>query len=81
MAKGSLMVKRSLVDTVEDPNAKEAFIKEGSKKPVTRPKAETKMLNTRVPEDLIRRVKVYCAQNGITVQEFITETLKERLKR
>ena len=58
------MARRSLVDTVQDPNAKEAFIKEGSKKPVTRPKVETRMLNTRVPEDLIRRVKVYCAQNS-----------------
>ncbi len=75
------MARRSLVDTVQDPNAKEAFIKAGSKKVVTKPKVETKMLNTRVPADLIRRVKVYCAENGITVQEFVTETLEERLKR
>ena len=52
-----------------------------SKKAVTKPKVETKMLNTRVPEDLIRRVKVHCAQNGITVQQFVTETLEKRLKR
>lgn len=73
------MAKRSLVDTTQDPNAKEAFIKEGSKKPVTKPKVVTKMLNTRVPEDLITKVKVYCAQNRITVQDFIMETLEERL--
>ena len=75
------MARRSLADTAKDPNAKEAFIKEGSKKPVTRPKVETKMLNTRMSEDLIRRVKVYCAQNGITVQDFVTETLEERLEK
>ena len=40
---------------------------------------ETKMLNTRIPEDLIGRVKVYCAEKGITVQDFVTETLEERL--
>ena len=34
-----------------------------------------------IPEDLIRRVKVYCAQNGITVQEFVTETIEEKLNR
>ncbi len=75
------MARRSLVDTVQDPNAKEAFIKEGSKRAVTRLKVDTKMLNTRVPEDLIRRVKVYCAQNRITVQEFVTETLEEKLNK
>ena len=73
------MARRSLVDTVQDPNAKEAFIKEGSKKPAIRQIVETKMLNTRIPEDLIRRVKVHCAHNRITVQEFVTETLEERL--
>jgi predicted DNA binding CopG/RHH family protein len=37
------------------------------------------MLNTRIPEDLIRRVKVYCAEKGITVQNFVTGTLEDRL--
>lgn len=75
------MARRSLVDTAQDPNAKEAFIKEGTKKPAIRSIVETKMLNTRIPEDLIRRVKVYCAQNRITVQEFVTETLEEKLNK
>jgi predicted DNA binding CopG/RHH family protein len=73
------MAKRSLVDTVQDPNAKEAFIKEGSKKPIVRATVETKMLNTRIPKDLIKRIKVYCADNEITVQDFVTETLEKRL--
>ena len=76
-----MTAKRSLVDVSKDPSAKEAFIREGSKSSVTRPKVETKMLNTRVPEDLIRRVKIYCAQNSITVQEFVTETIEERLNK
>jgi hypothetical protein len=74
------MARRSLADTVQDPNAKEAFIKEGSKKPIVRATGETKMLNTRVPKDLIRKIKVYCADNEITVQEFVTETLADRLR-
>jgi len=73
------MAKRSLVDTTQDPNAKDAFIKGGSKKPVIKPKTETKMLNTRVPKELVRRIKVYCADNETTVQDFVTETLEKRL--
>ena len=73
------MAKRSLSDTTQDPNAKEAFVKEGSKKPVIKAKVETKMLNTRVPKELVRRIKVYCADNEITVQDFVTETLERRL--
>ena len=73
------MTKRSLIDTTQDPNAKEAFIKGGSKKPAIKAKTETKMLNTRIPKELVRRIKVYCADNEITVQNFVTETLEERL--
>ena len=73
-------LKRTLRDASQDPNAKELFIKAGNKKRSIAADAETKMLNTRVPKDLIKRVKVYCAEHEITVQQFITETIEEKLK-
>jgi len=72
------MARKSLVGAAKIPNAKEAFIKEVPKK---KPEVETKMLNTRVPKDLIKKVKIYCAEHETTVQEFITQTLEEKLNR
>ncbi len=72
--------KRSLIDTAQDPNAKDAFIKEGIQKPVKKNRVETKMLNTRVPKELLKRVKAYCVEHEITVQDFVTQTLEEKLK-
>jgi hypothetical protein len=70
------MARKSLVGAAKIPNAKDAFIKEVPKK---KPEVETKMLNTRVPKDLIKKVKIYCAEHETTVQEFITQTLEEKL--
>ena len=72
------MARKSLVGAAKIPNAKDAFIKEVPKK---KPGVETKMLNTRVPKDLIKKVKIYCAEHEITVQEFITQTIEENLNR
>jgi len=74
-----MAARASLVSTAKIPNAKEAFIKEASNK--KKPGVETKMLNTRVPKDLIKKVKIYCAEHETTVQEFITQTLEEKLNR
>ncbi len=30
-----------------------------------------KIFSVRLPESLIRKIKVYCAKNGMTVQEFM----------
>jgi hypothetical protein len=32
-----------------------------------------------VPKGFVRRITVYCADNGTTVQDFVTETLEKRL--
>jgi NRPS condensation-like uncharacterized protein len=72
-----MAARASLVSTAKIPNAKEAFIKEVPKK--KKPDVEMKMLNTRVPKDLIKKLKVYCAEHETTVQEFITQTLEEKL--
>ena len=73
-----MAARKSLVGAAKIPNAKDAFIKEVPKK---KPEVETKMLNTRVPKDLIKRVKIYCAEHETTVQEFITQTIEEKLNR
>ena len=73
------MPRKSLVGAAKIPNAKEAFIKEVPK--TKKPDVELKMLNTRVPKDLVKRLKVYCAENEITAQEFITRTLEEKLNK
>ena len=72
-----MAARKSLVDTAKIPNAKEAFIKEVPKK---KPVVETKMLNTRVPKELVKKIKMYCAENEITMQDFITEALQNKLK-
>ena len=73
------MARKSLVSTAKIPNAKEAFSNEAPKK--KKPDVETKMLNTRVPKDLIKKVKMYCVEHETTVQEFITRTLEEKLNK
>ena len=73
------MARKSLVGAAKVPNAKDAFIKEVPKKKML--EVETKMLNTRVPKDLIKKVKIYCAEHEITVQEFITQTIEKKLNR
>ena len=37
-------------------------------------------LNTRVPEDLVMEVKIHCVKNRITIQDFVNEAIKARLK-
>ena len=74
-----MAARKSLVGAAKVPNAKEAFIKEVPNK--KKPEVETKMLNTRVPKDLIKKVKIYCAEHETTVQEFITQTIEEKLNR
>jgi hypothetical protein len=34
---------------------------------------------TRVPKSLHRRLRVFCVQHGVTVQEFVTEAVEEKL--
>lgn len=48
------------------------------KKPTTE-NAEPNMLNIRLHEELIKRIKVFCAEKEITVQEFVTDAIIEKL--
>jgi hypothetical protein len=41
--------------------------------------AEPNMLNISLNKELIKRVKVFCAEKEITVQEFVTDAIIEKL--
>ena len=43
-------------------------------------KTETKMLNTRLPKDLIKRVKVFCAEKEMTIQDFVADAITEKIE-
>ena len=74
------MAKRTLKDTAKDPKAKEAFIQETNTKKVIPSEVGTKMMNTRLSEELIHRIKIFCATHKLTIQEFITEAASEKMK-
>ena len=48
------------------------------KRPTTE-KSETHMLNIRLQKELIKRVKVFCAEKEITVQDFVSDAVIEKL--
>lgn len=76
-----MVQKRSLKDTSRDPLAKEAFIQGGDKKlKVVTADNNTKMVNTRLPKGLIKNMKMACVQEEITIQEFMTQAVGEKLK-
>ncbi len=67
-------------DSTNAASAEQAIMQEKtSKKTSGSEKIETKMLNTRIPKDLIKRLKMYCIENEITIQECITQCIREKL--
>ena len=43
-------------------------------------KTETKLLNIMLPEELLERVKSYCKEKNMTLKEFVTDAIIEKLK-
>ncbi len=41
---------------------------------------EPGMLNIRLPNDLFKRVKTCCDENEITIQDFVTDAIIEKLE-
>lgn len=71
----------TLKDSADAANAEKAIIKEKAPEKMSgAEKIETKMLNTRIPKDLIKRLKVYCIENEITIQDCITQVIREKLE-
>ena len=49
------------------------------KKP-TSDKNQSKLLNIMLPEELINRVNVVCVDKDMTIQEFVTDAIIEKLE-
>jgi hypothetical protein len=49
------------------------------KKKATQEKTETEMLCTEMPKGLIKRVKIFCDESKITIQDFVTDAIIEKL--
>ena len=49
------------------------------KKP-TMENTELNVLNIRLQQELIKRVKLFCAEKEITVQDFVTDAIIEKLE-
>lgn len=49
------------------------------KKP-TPEKTETKLLNILIPEELMERIQTFCTERGMTVQNFMTDAIIEKLE-
>jgi len=43
-------------------------------------RTETKLLNIMIPEELLERVKSYCNERDMTVKEFVTDAIIDKLK-
>ncbi len=42
-------------------------------------KTETKLLNITVPEELMERVQTYCNERDMTIQDFVTDAIIDKL--
>ncbi len=49
------------------------------KKKPTPEENETEMLNTGLPKNLIKRVKIFCDENEMTIQDFVTDAIIDKL--
>jgi len=59
----------------------EACIKgENMKKKPTSEKTETNMISTRIPKGLMKRVKVFCDENEMTIQDFLADAITEKIE-
>ena len=43
-------------------------------------KTETNLLNIMIPEELLERVKTFCDERDMTIQEFVTDAIIDKLK-
>jgi len=50
------------------------------KKKPTPNKTEVQMLTTRVPKVLMERVKAFCNETEMTIQDFVTDAIIEKLE-
>ena len=77
-ARNDEMAHKNRLPKIEDVEAGEGI--NMKKKPIPN-ETEVKMLTTRVPKVLIKRVKTFCSENEMTIQDFVTDAIIEKLER
>lgn len=46
----------------------------------TDPNMEVKNVNFRAPREFVKRLKLYCVRHDLSIQDFIIEAIKEKMK-
>ncbi len=72
--------QRTLQDSATDKLAKMAKDTE-PEEPKEKKEEDLRHLNTRVPKQLIKKIRIYCAENDMNIQDFVAEAVKEKLKK
>ena len=42
---------------------------------------DNKALTIRIPEEIHRYIKIYCAKNGLTLQSYIYDAIRDKVRR
>lgn len=42
---------------------------------------DNKALTIRIPKEIHRYIKIYCAKNGLTLQSYINDAIRDKLRR
>jgi predicted DNA binding CopG/RHH family protein len=73
------VAKRTLKDASTDKLAK---LQKEVEETVPKKKSvvnDTAMMNTRIPKDLLLKLKIHCVSNEISIQQYITELIQDDL--
>ena len=76
MAKKPALMDASKIPLVD----KEAFVSGRGDKPRPTSEKDLKPLNTRLPRNLIKRLKMYCVREDASIQDFVTQAIEKQLE-
>ena len=51
------------------------------KRETTAPRTQTLVLTVRVPEDLMEKIKIFCTNNALSIEQYAVDALSEKLSR
>ena len=51
------------------------------KRETTAPRTKTLALTVRVPEDLMEKIKIFCTNNALSIEQYAVDALSEKLSR
>jgi hypothetical protein len=73
--------KPALMDASKVPLVdKEAFVSGRGTKPRSATEKDLRPLNTRLPRDLIKRLKMYCVRHDTSIQDIVTRAIETQLQ-